>query len=464
MIASERLPEDQDRVEAFDRALDAHAVEAIEHAAQIHARYNADGVPTFRGAGFALRPLFLDGARMQALGASLARRFEALREALSLGLADDVDRLQAQVPLPHRAFEALGVAQCLRDDDFCAISRPDGFLYADRYVVSEPNFGNGYLITAAETELLFDHFAHSPAMRALGWERARLRRPFEALLAHMRRRLGHERAAARERGAPRIALLSHRDEHRELFDEHDPYIGQIGLAERLFAQGGFATCMLHEDELVVDADGHAVSTTDGARVDLVFYLTVGNCFLLDPERLLGTLAHLRSARVGDAPFVQPLATLVVGKGTMPFWQTVPGWPDVLPDGLRVELAATRFPVAADAAELRLARERFVIQRAFDGQRNVLGVLTPGRVWNRIVDEVTGSPEYIVQEYCSLPRAVIPVCIDGRHIERVEVRVELSPFVIDGRYAGSFARYALDREGVVLSPPPPDLGLSMVFDA
>ena len=43
-----------------------------------------------------------------------------------------------------------------------------------------------------------------------------------------------------------------------------------------------------------------------------------------------------------------------------------------------------------------------------------------------------------------------------------VRFEVSPFIIDGDYAGAFVRYAPDREGVLLSPSPGDVGMTLVL--
>jgi hypothetical protein len=68
----------------------------------------------------------------------------------------------------------------------------------------------------------------------------------------------------------------------------------------------------------------------------------------------------------------------------------------------------------------------------------------------------------MQRYLRLPRTTLPVSRDGVTIEWIPVRVELSPFVIEGAYAGAIARYAPDAEGLILSPPPPEMGMTMVY--
>ena len=47
-------------------------------------------------------------------------------------------------------------------------------------------------------------------------------------------------------------------------------------------------------------------------------------------------------------------------------------------------------------------------------------------------------------------------------DRVEMMVEISPFLIQGRFCGAVARYAPFSESVVLSTPPDDMGMTLVY--
>ena len=43
-----------------------------------------------------------------------------------------------------------------------------------------------------------------------------------------------------------------------------------------------------------------------------------------------------------------------------------------------------------------------------------------------------------------------------------MRVEISPFIIGGQYAGAAVRYAPSAEGLVLSPAPDDMGFGTIL--
>ena len=49
----------------------------------------------------------------------------------------------------------------------------------------------------------------------------------------------------------------------------------------------------------------------------------------------------------------------------------------------------------------------------------------------------------------------------KDIHWIDVRVEVSPFIVDGEYCGAIARYAPDAQGLILSPPPADMGMTIV---
>src|SRR5690606_32732797 len=142
--------------------------------------------------------------------------------------------------------------------------------------------------------------------------------------------------------------------------------------------------------------------------------------------------------------------LLIDKGTLPLLSRLEGWPVVEADGFEVQCAATAWPRPDEAAALRTEKDHLVLKRSFTGKDTWIGPVTPGRQWNRIVDEACRTADYVVQEALPLARCSMPVVIDDR-IEWIDVRCELSLFILEGRYAGGFARYAPDAEGLVLSP-------------
>ena len=55
------------------------------------------------------------------------------------------------------------------------------------------------------------------------------------------------------------------------------------------------------------------------------------------------------------------------------------------------------------------------------------------------------------------------CHAQKHLDRIFAVPLLSLFVIDGEYSGAFARVLPAGEGHVMSPPPPGMGFTLVYD-
>ncbi len=472
MSACGRVPEDRERVAAFDARLRKRKSEVVDAAARHCERYAARKITTLKGIGWPLRPLFIRRPVLDFIASALVRSFDALRRAL-LDLVPDLDALARAVPIDRRVLEGLDLASTLADADLVAsILRPDGFHYEDRFVLSEVNFGNGTIVSNAYSEVMYDFFAGagSAVLRDLGLDAARgIPRPFRALIDLLRARLppgrpikgGHPPRTPR--AAPFVALLAHRFEHEVILGWPERVIQQLYFAQAMLREAGLENRVVFEDENAVDAGGVASIRADGQEVDLVIRITIGTSFMDEPERLRGDLAAIAGLRAGRAPIVKPLASLLFDKGTMPFL----GQLDVGPladaeTGLRFELAATEFPESEKAVVYRTDRADWVLKRAFDGKDTQIGATTHGRLWNRTLHAALATKDYVIQRYQSLPTTVMPVCVDGKNVEWIPVRVEISPFIIEGRYAGAIARYAPDREGLILSPPPEDMGMTTIF--
>jgi len=61
---------------------------------------------------------------------------------------------------------------------------------------------------------------------------------------------------------------------------------------------------------------------------------------------------------------------------------------------------------------------------------------------RIKRAIRGSERWVVQEYVEIPSTRVPVIKKGR-VRLVTKKVNLNPFVFNGRYAGSMARLTDD---------------------
>ena len=161
------------------------------------------------------------------------------------------------------------------------------------------------------------------------------------------------------------------------------------------------------------------------------------------------------ARVGKTPLLSPLSGLCLDKGTLPWVARH------LPSSdFRIEIPETHVPTAEREVEYRLTREKWVLKRAFDGKDTHAGCSTPGRVWNKVVARALASGGYIMQDYKPMPTSLVPVSRDGETIDWVPVSFELSPFLVEGRFAGGAVRYAPQAAGLVMSPPPPGMGFAL----
>lgn len=448
------LPEDPDLCARWDALLTEHEPAVIEHAHRTRAELERRGLSPLDDVGWPLRPLFVDRRHLEAASAASQRAMIALRDELLRLLRDDRDRFREAVPLPDDVVDSLRPHESLAHPDYGLVLRPDGFLFDGRFVMTEPNMGNGYLVSCAYPELVFEHLASSPAAEGLGKDpRDGFVRPLERIEEMILSRLPEAD------GRPLVAFLLHHEEHGIILSWPDRVMRLIEHCQQRLEERGVDAPLVHESDLVVE-DGVA-RLRDGRRVHLVFHVPIGTHFLYRPDLLLGPLSALAGPSVGDAPFLQPLAHLLLDKGTMPFLGAMDALPARSDDGFVVELAPTFYPSEEDASRLRQDKDRYVLKRSFEGKDTFVGVSTPGRPWQRALRAALASRDYVAQEYVPMPRAIMPMVV-GDRIERVPVRVELSLLVIDGKYAGAFARYAPDAEGLVLSPPPEDMGFTVVW--
>jgi hypothetical protein len=455
-MSIEDLPEDQERVQAYDRALRDNASAMLDEAQAVLERYQERGITTIQGSGWPLRPMFLSHKTLQGIATSLTRGFDQLRQQL-IEKVTDIDWLAEQLPIPREMFENLDFLASLQSDEFLCYLRPDGFLYHDHFTLIEPNFGNGATISNAYTEIIYDYFAHSPVMKTLGWDcEAHLDRPFQGYLQMLQQRIPPGKKE------PFVALFCHHWEFQVIKSWEERVVQQIYLAQQVMEQAGIKSRIVHEDAFFIDEHGQTFLKEDNQQVDCIAQFTIGTSFMDEPELFTDSLHHLRGPKVGDVSLVKPIACVCIDKGTMPLLATMPEWSQPGADGFPIHIPTTAYPERGLAAEYRLNKNNYVLKKSFDGKDTHVGISTHGRIWNRILHKALDGTDYVIQKYEAMPRTTMPMCFDGKHIEWVPVRVELSPFLVDGRYVGAIARYAPDAEGLIMSPPPENMGLTNVF--
>ena len=455
---SRRFPIDSQLTGLVDAALKRNVSEVRDFTHRFHERWKQWGITTIRGSGWALRPLFVPAARLDFLAAALHSRLVALRARLRQ-LAAKKGALAKVLPLSPGFERALDVGAGLDSHEWFSHLRPDGFLFEDRFVLSEINFGNGIAVSCGYTEVVADYWREHPLLKKLGIDVDRFhRRPLPRYLNVIRR-------AMRPSSKPFVALLTHHREWEVILSYPKRVEDQFDYVQRELYRLGVDSRIVTEEQLVVGRDGNPRIIGDARKPDLVMLVTIGSSFLDEPELLRkgGRLAHLRGSRIGDVQIVKPLAATLMDKGVLPLLHELePHASNLRADGFRFEISPTHFPKGQAPGRYTRAKDRWVMKRAFDGKDTHVGISRTEQLWRDVARVATREDGYVAQEYVSMPRARIPVFVDEKHLEFVESRVELSSFIYDGAFCGAAARHAPDAEGLVMTDPPPNYGFSTVF--
>jgi len=456
VTASERVPEHRDLTREADRLLVAHISEVRDYTAAFHARAAARGLITIDGAGWSVRPLFLPASRLAFVGRAFDTAMRRLCAAVSASAGDSA-ALYRSFPFGRRISEALALSEGIRAPAALAYFRPDGFLFEDRYVLSEINFGNGIVVSTAYTELTSEYWRGHPVLRRLGLDHKHHHpRPLQRYAAMARK-------FARQVENPSVALLIHSDEMKTIRGFPERVMRQIDFTLERYREFGLRPRLVDESGIAVDRSGEPVFTEDGAAVDLIQLLAVGTSFLDRPEDLMpgGALQHLRGAACGSVAILKPLAGLLLDKGALPSL-CAERFTDTTDDGFSFRVAWSEYPADRLPGYYEGNRAAWVLKRSFDGKDTHPGIARSDAAWRRQVSRAMLGRDYIAQRYVSMPRARIPVLIDGRHLEHIESRVELSSFIFDGEVVGSGIRHAPDGEGHVMTDFPQGYGFTTAY--
>lgn len=456
MTRSGRFLQDQHLVLELDRLLRRHVSEVRDYTWAFHRRWKRKGVTTIRGTGWAVRPFLLPLSRLQFIASSFHGALSTLRSAIQAAAAKRgaVTRL---LPV-HPEFEALfDVAGGASSPAFLSHFRPDGFLFENRFLLSEINYGNGILISCGYTEASADYWRNHPLIKRLGWDIERMHcRPLPWYVNVARR-------FVRPGPAPSVALLSHSEEWKTILGYPKRVMDQIRFVCRQFGEAGMHARTVTEQDVSVDRRGNLRFDADGRKVDLLMFITVGSTFLDRPELLRkgGALHHLTRPRIGDTWVLKPLAGLMVDKGALPLLGRIDASRQ-MEDGFRFEIPHTEYPIEGGAQRYLRRRADWVIKRSFDGKDTSVGATSTPEAWRSAVDAAVDGYNYVAQRYVSIPRAEVPVFVDEKHLEWVPSRVELSPFIYDGAFGGAGVRHAPDAEGVVMTDFPEGYGYSIAL--
>ncbi|MCA9777239.1 MAG: hypothetical protein KC800_11000 [Candidatus Eremiobacteraeota bacterium] len=448
--------EDFALVEAYHREIKRDPQRALAHARQVKEAWQKQGMDTLEWSGWPLRPLFVPRKRLEFFSRAVHRQLgELCREVLRR--IDDPDELSRHIPLHPAMYETFITREGLEAENFLSLIRPDGFLYQDHWVWTEINGGNGSQVSNIYQELLYPLFHSSPLFQKLGLDAAEgIGRPFQRYLDLVGEHIPEGA------DSPLIGILIHSKAWGVFETWPDRVIKLIHYSQKLMEERGWRAEIVHEDQVVVE-DGVCRLKADGRPISVICLYTIGTNFLSELERAHEEWPHWRGGKAGNTPILQPLAGMVLDKGALPAMQEWLSWPIQDEDGFEVRLPSTVFPNEEMAKHYRRHKDEFVLKRSFVDKDTLVGRSVRPRHWNRVLKQAMEGWDYVLQDYRTLPETIMPVSTDGESIDWVPVQVEISPFIIKGEYAGGFARYAPSREsGVVLSPPPDDMGFTSVY--
>lgn len=454
--ASTLFPQDWERVDEFDRLLKRNVSAVRDYTQEFHERWASNGITTLKGAGWTVRPFLVPAARLHFVAAAFFSAMTRLRAAMMTRAAVP-GAIASVLPFCSDFEKHIDVAAGAESPACMAYFRPDGFLFEDRFVLSEINYGNGIIISGSYTEMVADYWRQHPVIKRLGWDVDRLHsRPF---MRYVETAWRFARATKR----PRVALLSHADEWHAVQQFTERVMEQMRFARSAFQRAGMRARFVTHNDIALDRKGIPHFIADGARIDLIMFVTVGTTFMDEPKtaRERAIRRQLSGARFGDVWILKPLAGLLMDKGALPLLGTL-GCSQRMNDGFRFDIAATEFPFGRRPARYVERRKDWVIKRAFDGKDTHPGVDRNAQRWGRIVADAVADQAYVAQRYVSLPRADVPAFVDEHHLEWVPSRVETSAFIFDGVFGGAGIRHAPDAEGHVMTDFPAGYGYSTAF--
>lgn len=450
------LLEDFGLVEAFHRAIKKDPQRALAHAHEVKQYWKDRGMDTLEWSGWPLRPLFVPRAPLEFFARAVYQQLDHLRRRV-LEQLDNPEKLSEHIPLAPAMIEAFITKEGLAAENFLSLIRPDGFLYQDHWVWSEINGGNGSQVSNIYQELLYRLHQTSPFFKPLGLDASSgIGRPFLRYLDLV------AEAIPKGEKEPLIGLLIHSKAWAVFETWPKRVIQLIHYSQELMRERGWSAEIVHEDQLVIEGDVCRLKS-DGREISVLCAYTIGTNFLSELERAYLEWPFLRGARAGRTPILQPFAGMVLDKGALPAMQEWLSWPLRDTDRFELRLPRTVFPSEGMARHYRVHKDDYVLKRSFVDKDTVIGCSARPRKWNRVLKSALEGWDYILQEYRALPETIVPISTDGKSLDWVPVQVEISPFIIKGQYAGGFARYAPSRnDGVVLSPPPEDMGFTNVY--
>lgn len=379
-----------------------------------------------------LKPYFLNPAQLEVLS-SLSELF--------IGLLEKITHLYFERPELRAMFSLTQDAADLIEIDpgysrHIVISRPDAFLWGEKVRFIEFNCDSpaGAVYTDLEEDIMLSAYPLRKAAEQVEWLRlSRKEAVLNALIASYR-----EFGGKREK--PIIAIVDWRDVKT---------VHEFELFQDYLATQGYDSVVADPRDMRIK-NGELIA--GGKRIDIIYRRVIFRELL---ERLDEVGDFIRAYRDKKVCVVNPLRSRLAANKSMLAVMTNPAYDHLFTEE---EIAAKEHAIPwtrrlVDAEKFYGGRKRYLRDHIVDHQRTMvlkpadgyggrdvhIGRETEPDDWQALTQKALHDKEdWVVQEFVPIPKMTVPVVADGQ-VDLVEKKVNLNPYVFDGKYAGAIAR-------------------------
>ncbi len=379
-----------------------------------------------------LKPYFLSEPQLAVLQ-NLSERFIQILEKIT-HLYFERPELRAMFSLSKEAADLISI-----DPGYSrhiVISRPDAFLWGEKVRFIEFNCDSpaGAVYTDLEEEIMLKSFPLRKAEEQVEWLRiSRTEAVLEALVSSYREFGG-------KHPFPNIAIVDWREVKTR---------NEFLLFQEYLAQKGYESVVVDPRDLKIE---NGELKAEGMRVDLIYRRVIFRELL---ERVDQVQDFIRAYQEHKVCVVNPLRSRLAANKSMLAVMTSAAYDHLFTEEEN-EIKQHAIPWTRrliDAERFYGGRKRYLRDHILNHQRAM--VLKPadgyggrdvhiGREekiedWKALTHKALADQEdWVVQEYVPIPKLNVPVLKKGS-VELMEKKVNLNPYVFNGRYSGAIAR-------------------------
>jgi len=394
-------------------------------------RFAKEPIPCF------LKPYFLSNAETAELENVIFHLMNMLEKVIKTFFS--VPELRPIFGLPRKAQELMRIDPGYKRS--IIIARPDAFFNGKTFRFVEFNCdspaGAGY--ADVQEGIFKDTFLMRDLGKHYRWKKTkRLEKLLHALLACYKEFGG-------SKTPPHIAIADWGN-----MRTHDEFL----IVKRYFEVRGYPCIVCDPRKLKLKQEK---LTVDGFRVDIVYRRAIFGELWQKREQVKD---FLRAYALGKVCVVNPLRSRLAANKAALSILTNPIYNGLF-SSEEINIRETHVPWTRRVLDtnkvyngrkvvlkhmIETRRNDFVLKPAdsYGGKNVNIGLETHPALWKKILNRIlAGRRDWVVQEYVDIPEMTVPVIKNGS-AAIVSKKVNINPFVFNGRYAGSMARLSDER--------------------